>query len=366
MSKKFFKAKSPGVLSRLKIQLKKKLGWLDKPSIQLYRGYANRETAFVSGYVCEDKGLSKPREKDPFWRNMISMLKRYSSDELPGITVKVHFEGQTYLAETDEQGVFQLAIPIAPGFIQTKSRWLPFSAELCRQEEETGPASSRSEIFIPGSDSSVAVISDIDDTILVSHSTKTYRKLWLMLFRNARTRRPFPGVEAFYRALQQGGDGTQSHPFFYVSSSEWNLYDLLVDFCNFNRLPKGIFFLRKGVNSLFGLRKTGSGDHEHKYRAIQHLFEIYPQFKFILIGDNGQRDPDIYYRITREFPKRVEAVYIRKVSKKKFRAQGQSMLEKLEKLDVPLVYGEDSLPAARHAVRHGYISAPNLERIAQG
>ena len=71
------------------------------------------------------------------------------------------------------------------------------------------------------------VISDIDDTVLVSHVTSPFKMALVSLFGNAHTRSPFPGVAEFYQALQGGVGGAEQNPIFYVSSSPWNFYDLL-------------------------------------------------------------------------------------------------------------------------------------------
>jgi phosphatidate phosphatase APP1 len=104
--------------------------------------------------------------------------------------------------------------------------------------------SADGHILVPPAASQFGVISDVDDTILVSGVTNLLRMARLAFLNNARTRLPFAGVAAFYRALQSGPESTLFNPVFYVSSSPWNLYDLLVDFCAVQGIPKGPFMLR--------------------------------------------------------------------------------------------------------------------------
>src|SRR5690606_25786914 len=110
-------------------------------------------------------------------------------------------------------------------------------------------------------ESQLGIISDIDDTILISHSTSLIKKLRLMLLKNASTRLPFEGVAAFYRALHRGINSNCLNPLFYVSSSEWNLYDLLIDFCNHQHIPKGTFMLHDLKVGILKLFKSGRGKH---------------------------------------------------------------------------------------------------------
>src|SRR5690606_26771482 len=177
--------------------------------------------------------------------------------------------------------------------------------------------SARGQVMLLTSDSQFGIISDVDDTILVSKATNLLKKLRLMLFKNAHSRLPFEGVAAFYRALQKGVTGNFYNPIFYVSSSEWNLYDLLVDFCLVRGIPKGPFLLQTLEEDWYKFWKSGGGTHGHKVDKIRHILTTYHDLRFILIGDSGQKDAEIYSKIVHEYPERILAIYIRDVSKKK-------------------------------------------------
>jgi phosphatidate phosphatase APP1 len=102
------------------------------------------------------------------------------------------------------------------------------------------------------------------------------------------------------------------NPFFYVSSSEWNLYDDLVDFFRFNHLPEGSFLLNQ-VKRWYDLLKTGKTKHQGKLLRIVRIVEAFPQQRFILLGDNSQSDPYIYRSLAEKFGDRIVAVFIRSV-----------------------------------------------------
>ena len=76
---------------RLKLYIKQKLGWLDIPKILPYKGYGNEKEIFIQGMVIEDKGLSKPHDRQQFWHNRLAIIKRFSSDEIAGVKVKATF-----------------------------------------------------------------------------------------------------------------------------------------------------------------------------------------------------------------------------------------------------------------------------------
>lgn len=367
---RYFKKITQSVYKRIKLFVKYRLGWLGVPIIIPYHGYGNGKQLLVSGYVTEDKGMAKPDEKHTRWENLLAMIKRYSSDEIPGANVEVQVNGERQEAITGETGLFKVRFDSVSPVTNPNSVWLPYVATL--HSDITGEerkVSTRGEILIPGTDAEFGVVSDVDDTILVSHATQALRKLWLMLWRNSRTRKPFPGVAAFYRALHVGQDGKQSNPFFYVSSSEWNLYDLLEDFCIHHGFPKGVFLLRELKVNILKFWKSGGGDHQHKYRKIKTLFETYPAMSFILIGDNGQHDPEIYSQIATEYPNRIRAVYIRVVRKKAREQRLSKILFQMEQLNVPMILAYDTIEAARHAIESNFIapdSATEIARDAQG
>lgn len=367
---RYFKKITQSVYKRIKLFVKYRLGWLGVPIIIPYHGYGNGKQLLVSGYVTEDKGMAKPDEKHTRWENLLAMIKRYSSDEIPGANVEVQVNGERQEAITGETGLFKVRFDSVSPVTNPNSVWLPYVATL--HSDITGEerkVSTRGEILIPGTDAEFGVVSDVDDTILVSHATQALRKLWLMLWRNSRTRKPFPGVAAFYRALHVGQDGKQSNPFFYVSSSEWNLYDLLEDFCIHHGFPKGVFLLRELKVNILKFWKSGGGDHQHKYRKIKTLFETYPAMSFILIGDNGQHDPEIYSQIAAEYPNRIRAVYIRVVRKKAREQRLSKILFQMEQLNVPMILAYDTIEAARHAIESNFIapdSATEIARDAQG
>lgn len=354
------KVKSP--FRKIKLELKQRLGWLGVPMILPYRGFGNENIVYFRGCVLEDKGLCTPEVQDSIWDNMIAMIKRFASDEIPGVKLSATFMGETKEFETDEKGFFEISfVPKNP--VDPKDAWQPVALELLEdvipdQEEVTATG----QIMLLTHTSEFGVISDVDDTILISKATNTWKKLRLMLFKNAHSRLPFEGVAAFYRALQAGISNTYN-PIFYVSSSEWNLYDLLVDFCKVRGIPKGPFLLQTLEEDWYKFWKSGGGTHSHKVDKIRHILSTYHDLKFILIGDSGQKDAEIYSRIVEEFPDRILAIYIRDVSKPKRQRYVRTIGEGIEHTGVEMLLVKDTEEAAKHAIERGFISEKYLKSI---
>jgi phosphatidate phosphatase APP1 len=172
---------------------------------------------------------------------------------------------------------------------------------------------------------------------------------------------PFEGVAAFYRALHRGLEGRPRNPVFYVSSSPWNLYDLLVDFLTLKGLPKGPLLLRDLGLDRQKFIKSGHGTH--KIAQVDRLFEMYPDLPFILIGDSGQHDPEIYKQVVERDPDRVLAIYIRDVSTPRRAREVQALATDVEAAGVPMQLVPDTEAAAEHAVAKEFIPESALPRV---
>jgi hypothetical protein len=146
-------------------------------------------------------------------------------------------------------------------------------------------------------------VSDIDDTVIQSRVSNFLQAARTVMLGNARTRLPFPGVAAFYQALRAGVSGKENNPIFYVSSSPWNIHDVIAEFMDIQKILKGPLILRDWDINFAAL--SGERHMAHKAVAIRNLMELYPRLQFILVGDTSQHDPDIYREIVGEFPNRV-------------------------------------------------------------
>ena len=353
-------------IRRFRLRLKRRMGWLGVPVIEPYIGFSNGREVFLAGNVMEDKGLEKPHVGNKPGENMLAMFKRYVSDEISGVKVKVSFYGRTEIVETNELGLFHCHMKFSKDLPQG-SFFKKASFELMDQViENQGNIRAQGLVMVVCGAVSYGVISDIDDTVLVSHSTKTLKKLRLMLFKNARTRIPFEGVTAFYRALHKGTrqEGCLN-PMFYVSSSEWNLYDLLVDFFQYRSIPLGPLLLQELKHSVFKFWKSGGGSHLHKLEKIRFLFSFFPDLDFILIGDSGQCDPEIYLSVAKQFPGRVKAVYIRCVKKLYKGSKTIKIAHEMRIMDIPVLLIDNTEEAARHALENGFIDVSSMDEVAQ-
>ena len=340
-----------------KMLFKKRLGLLQAPHIILYRGFGNKNKVHVKGRVLEKKALAKPQKSSSKGSNFKHMAQRYFSDYYPQMVVEVSCGGLRQAVQTQDDGLFEavftFANPLQPGWISTEAR-------LINETEITASG----EALIARDEQGVGIISDIDDTVLISHTTEAMKALRLFLFHNARTRMPFEGVRAFYQALCTSKND-EPNPIFYVSSSEWNIYDLLADFFDYNQLPKGPFLLHDYRTSLLTIKLRDEERHNHKLDKIQLLLNTYPGLKFVLIGDSGQQDAELYAEAVKVNPGRIKAVFIRNVSDPLRAREVESLYMRLNATNTPMFLVDDSLEAARSAEQLGLINKNDFAAITR-
>ena len=160
-------------------------------------------------------------------------------------------------------------------------------------------------------------------------------------------------VEHYQLLAQANTIKEKPNAFFYVSSSEWNLYDYLVEFTRVNGLPRGIFLLNN-LKQLSQLFKTGKNNHGGKYDRIAQILNAFPDQQFILLGDSSQQDPYIYTSLVKNFPGRIHAVYIRDIYEKN-RAKVTEALVQLNDAGVAYCFFEHSAEAIIHSREIGLI-----------
>ena len=342
---------------------KKRLGSYKPLQIVAYRSYGTASALYIKGRVLQDKKIAAPTDKDTVLSNLLNMYKRFESDEVPGAVVQASVGEETFNVTTDKEGYFVLKIatkqPIEEATLWHSIPLQIMDAPIPYEKEITAQA----EMMIPPPDAEYGIISDIDDTIIRTGATDWLAMSRTTFLHNAKTRLPFAGVAEFYRSLQLGRNGKRNNPFFYVSSSPWNLYDLLIDFLDLNDIPEGPLLLRD-----FGLNQTpedGGGHMGHKLKEIEQILQAYPHLNFVLVGDSGQEDPAIYREVVTKFPGRILAIYIRDVQLADREKIAVEISQSMQEHKVEMIIVDNTLEAATHAANTGLIfkaAIPAIEK----
>lgn len=349
---------------RLQEALRRRVGYRHPIMIQPYVGYGTAERCFLHGRVLEDRIQHDIDADASRLYNLFTVYLHANSNEIKEALLRVTQGAQIWYVTTDDEGYYTLEIEKqnAPGWQQFQLELL--DAPLLSAEKVAETTTAVADLFVPHPTAEFGVISDIDDTILISEATNLLRAVSLMLLQNAHTRTPFAGVSAFYHALQAGRTSDTPpdlNPIFYVSSSPWNLYDMLTEFFALQNIPRGPLFLQD-----YGITPDQLiiASHEsHKKRCISHVLDTYPELPFVLMGDSGQKDPEIYQQIVAEYPGQILAVYIRDVTNDQRDAEVDAIALKVQAQGVPMLRLPDSLAAAQHAATLGLIAPAHLPLI---
>ena len=343
-------AKGAGLFARSALRRLREPGsdhWMLVP----YLGFGNPGKLWVKGRVLDEPTFRVQSSADSRWKNLFALYERLESDEVPNARVLAHFQGQTHEALTDKGGYFSFEISTAKSL---DAGWHTVDLELPDSLADNGaPVRVSAEVIVPAATARFGVISDIDDTVLWTNVTNKLNMALMLAGSNAHTRKPFKGVAAFYAALKQGATGKEDNPIFYVSSSPWHLFGPLVEFLRVQNIPVGPLLLRElGMREVFKLTSHGN----HKLGKIELILSFFPDMQFVLIGDSGEQDPEIYTEVLRRHPKSVRVIYIRNVNPDPSRIEAlDRLIEEVSATGTQLILAPDSVFAASHAAAEGLI-----------
>lgn len=230
----------------------------------------------------------------------------FETDELPSVDVEVALElaltGERRLlqATTDDEGFFSVTFdgPLPAGVHKLFAR-------LTEKVVETEWIEAHG-IVHEGS-GGYAVISDVDDTVLDTGVTQKLQLIKKVLLSTPDVLMTFDGTAALYQRFAE-----KRLPLIFVSGSPVNLEPRLRAFLLLRGFPTAPLLLKD-----LGIGRDADSllDHEvYKLRRIAEVLKLFPRRKFLLIGDSGEHDPEIYGRVQTESPDRIGGVFIHRVT----------------------------------------------------
>ena len=278
--------------------------YADTREVVVYPGFGG-STFVIEGRVIEARGGAPEAEGDSWFTNIKRTLRRLISDEQDEVPVQVKLDGRAWRAVTDEEGYFRVEGDFPAG---APAGWRPIEAAT-----ESGDARATGAMLVVPGDNRLGIISDIDDTILISEVTDKSRLLRNVLLVNYAQRQAVPGTADFYARLTRRNPKPEAAPVFYLSASPRQLHAGIQAFLDRNGFPRGVLITKKVTND-----KTSDpwiDQVKYKIGRIEQVLTALPQVRFVLVGDDGERDAEIYDEINRRYPDRIEAIWIRKAAR---------------------------------------------------
>jgi phosphatidate phosphatase APP1 len=296
------------------------------------------------------------------WHTFRESAAPFLTVEVPGCPVVVHGRAESgprdggTAGRADRQGYVDVPVDVdglAPGWhrVGVTATWRGRSAE------------AELPVLVVDPQATLAVVSDLDDTVIESGITRGLEVLRLTLLTKVTKRTPLPGAAELYRALTAARDGGSQVPVFYLSTSPWNLYELLTRFLVLRGFPTGPLLLTDWGPSRTNLFRMPT--QEHKLTLIRALLMDYPALRVVLLGDTGQLDPEIYGTVALEAPDRVRAIYVRRTAGMQPRRaiELHGLARRVAASGVPMLVVEDSGQIAEHAARIGLLEAADVQRV---
>ena len=340
-----------------RLEVKRRRQSLRPTVVVTYRGWYADGVAHLVARCIEKPLFTAGEQSAGTGEALKANLRRFLVLTIEGVTVRASLSGASTEVTSDVDGYLHIDLPVG----ELSPGW--HVLDIDPVEGSTPIAHTTGRVFAPDPAGGIAVVSDVDDTILKTGLTQRWTALGRTLLREVADRKPVPGMAALYAALARGTGGAGAVPFYYVSTGSWNYYDYLVAFMNLHRFPRGPLFLTDWGPKADRLMRDG---REHKRATIRRLIQTHPEYEFVLVGDVGQGDPETYELMAREFPCRVRAIFLVYVgshlAERSDEVAARSI--RLREEGLPMYYVEDAVEAVTAARQLGLVDASAAGEVA--
>ncbi|QCB93575.1 App1 family protein [Cellulomonas shaoxiangyii] len=287
-------------------------------------------------------GEERPAPSVRGWRSFLT-------SPVAGADLEVRVGDATHVVTTDRAGYVDAVVPsdLPPGWHDVTLT----SAD---------GAQAVAQVCVVGPEPTVGIVSDIDDTVMVTRLPRPLVAAWNTLVRHENAREAVPGMSRLYRELRAGHE---DRPLVYLSTGAWNAAPAIGRFLRRNDYPAGPLLLTDWGPTNTGLFRSGQ---QHKVTQLRRLFSELPQVRWLLVGDDGQHDPEIYAGAVEHHPERVEAVLIRQLTAAEHvlshgmptaTAQSEEAEAEADRPGIPVLQGADGEELLARAREHGFTPA---------
>ena len=302
------------------------------PTVVPYTGYGSSEWVRVLCRVLLSKPIAadEPSKRRRRRREQgIRGWRSFTSVPVGDVPVVIEIGGERIAVLADRGGDVDTRVPVAlsPGWHQATLR-------------TEGAEPVEAPIWIVGTDVEFGLISDVDDTVMVTALPRPLVAAWNTFVLDEHARIPTPGMAVLYERLVRAHPGAAV---IYLSTGAWNVAPTLTRFLSRNLYPAGPLLLTDWGPTHDRLFRSGRA---HKEENLRRLAEEFPHVRWLLIGDDGQHDEELYARFAAEHPERVAAVAIRRLSTGEAVLAGGRTKAEQHGVDVPWVSASDGATLA--------------------
>ncbi|ALV44245.1 ACP synthase [Arthrobacter alpinus] len=305
------------------------------PTVVAYRGYGTTKWVRVlARVVLTGKSGGATSGTVRGWQSFTSVPIRYSH-------VDVEIDGVTHSVQADSGGLVDVVLEasLPPGW-----------HTIILRSASAAPAQAHIQILEP--EATFGIVSDIDDTVMVTALPRPLLALWNTLVLSERARTPTPGMAVLLDRVVAQHPGA---PVLYLSTGAWNVAPALARFLARNLYPDGVLLLTDWGPTRRHWFRSG---REHKLGNLKRLAQEFPGVRWLLVGDDGQHDPEIYAEFVRTHAEKTAAVAIRQLSTGEALLAGGRTHEGTLASDhnaVPWVSAPDGAGLAKQLKDHGVL-----------
>jgi len=278
----------------------------DEGYVELYTGYGTPEGVLVHGRALEDAPPKPPKGKGSHLGNLVRTVKLLETDELENRALTVTCVGRNATGRTDKEGMFRIRVEAGEKPFKVGELSVQVSVQASRKKT----IKADGKVLVFPSDVPLVIVCDFDDTICRTGMKHKLGAATRTVTGDPSRMKPVTGMSDALKALQGPQDAPR--PVIYVSGGPVNLHPRITEFMARNGFPVGPVILR---NLGIGQGNDSLSTQTYKTGAIEGLMKVFGKSRFVLIGDSGEKDPEIYAALRKAHPDRVSHVFIRLVGK---------------------------------------------------
>jgi len=273
-----------------------------KSDIVVYNAYGNTHHIIIQGRMEKEKSYKKVNRDDSWFKNLFRRLREIEANEIKGKNIFATINQESFLTKGDSEGYFEFDIKTKKAI---KSGYKSIELQI-----QNNPDIKRVKATIIGAKPLIGIISDFDDTLIISNVTNKIKLGINTMFKNYQQRKIVPGmVERFNKILAQNPKNSPN-ALFVLSGSPQQLFKPINSFLNYYNFPKRVLILKKA----HGDNKDPLTDQfAYKTQKIKRLIKLYPNIKWVMFGDSGEKDLEVYRFIKSKYPNKIKEYYIRNI-----------------------------------------------------
>jgi len=269
-------------------------------SILIYHCYGNARTLHVEGRVLNEREFKETKRNDNILRNIWRHLGHLLNDERKNTAITLTVNKQSFHTTTDSEGYFLFNLKFIKDTLQQNH-------DIYLQLDKQKNISTHYKAFVPSQKPQIGIISDFDDTVIISDVTHKLKLLNQLLLKNYKQRKVVNEISNTYKSIL---NNTPDRALFFITGSPNQVHTLIENFLKYHHFPRHALITKKihGLQSYSLLKQK-----YYKSEEIEELIKLYPNIQWVLFGDSGEHDKEIYLEIAKKHIGHIKEIYIRNV-----------------------------------------------------